>query len=51
MQCKVEHVGNWETLVTAGARVLPAGCGLCIGLGTGLLKEGEMGISATKRNY
>ena len=43
--------GHWSTLVASGAKVLPAGCGPCIGLGTGLLQEGETGISATNRNY
>ncbi|KAI0261537.1 homoaconitase [Gloeopeniophorella convolvens] len=51
VQREAERAGDWEALVNAGARVLPAGCGPCIGLGTGLLEEGETGISATNRNY
>jgi homoaconitate hydratase len=51
VQREAESNGDWDTLVAAGARVLPAGCGPCIGLGTGLLEEGETGISATNRNY
>ncbi|THH00099.1 hypothetical protein EW026_g2409 [Hermanssonia centrifuga] len=51
VQQEAEHNGAWETLIAAGAKVLPAGCGPCIGLGTGLLEEGETGISATNRNY
>lgn len=51
VQKDAEDVGAWETLLEAGAIPLPAGCGPCIGLGTGLLKEGEVGISATNRNF
>lgn len=51
VQAQAEQEGDWATLVNAGAKVLPAGCGPCIGLGTGLLEDGEVGISATNRNY
>lgn len=51
VQQDAEKLGAWDTLISAGARSLPAGCGPCIGLGTGLLEEGETGISATNRNY
>ncbi|OJT11341.1 Homoaconitase, mitochondrial [Trametes pubescens] len=51
VQQDAEKCGDWETLVVAGAKPLPAGCGPCIGLGVGLLEDGEAGISATNRNY
>ncbi|KAJ7650658.1 hypothetical protein FB45DRAFT_888412 [Roridomyces roridus] len=51
VQLESERLGDWDTLVNAGAKVLPAGCGPCIGLGVGLLEEGQTGISATNRNY
>jgi homoaconitate hydratase len=51
VQKQAEEGGAWGDLVEAGARTLPAGCGPCIGLGTGLLKDGEVGISATNRNF
>lgn len=43
--------GAWDKLLKAGCIPLPAGCGPCIGLGTGLLEEGQVGISATNRNF
>ena len=51
VQEEAERRGIWQTLLTAGANPLPAGCGPCIGLGVGLLEPGEVGISATNRNF
>jgi homoaconitate hydratase len=51
VQDEAEKRGIWQTLTSAGAQALPPGCGPCIGLGTGLLEAGEVGISATNRNF
>jgi homoaconitate hydratase len=51
VQEEAERRGIWTTLLNAGAQPLPPGCGPCIGLGTGLLEAGEVGISATNRNF
>ena len=51
VQQEAEKRGIWQTLLDAGANPLPAGCGPCIGLGVGLLEKGEVGISATNRNF
>ncbi|MCL4547753.1 MAG: homoaconitase [Bacteroidetes bacterium] len=51
VQKESEARGYWQTLLEAGAMPLPPGCGPCIGLGTGLLEDGEVGISATNRNF
>ena len=46
-----QEQGDWYALLEAGAQPLPSGCGPCIGLGTGLLEPGEVGISASNRNF
>jgi homoaconitate hydratase len=51
VQAEAEKSGDWQTLLDAGAVPLPAGCGPCIGMGVGLLEDGEVGISATNRNF
>jgi len=51
VQEEAEKRGVWQTLLDAGANPLPPGCGPCIGLGMGLLEPGEVGISATNRNF
>jgi len=51
VQDRAEASGAWGTLLAAGAHPLPPGCGPCIGLGVGLLEPGEVGISATNRNF
>lgn len=48
---KAKESGAWNALLEAGAIPLPPGCGPCIGLGVGLLEDGEVGISATNRNF
>lgn len=51
VQKEAEKSGVWSTLLDAGAIPLPPSCGPCIGLGAGLLEKGEVGISATNRNF
>lgn len=51
VQQESETRGDWQILIDAGAIPLPPGCGPCIGLGKGLLEDGEVGISATNRNF
>jgi len=51
VQSESEKRGDWKILIDAGAIPLPPSCGPCIGLGTGLLEDGEVGISATNRNF
>ena len=50
-QLSAEAQGDWQILLAAGAQPLLAGCGPCIGLGAGLLEPGEVGISASNRNF
>jgi len=51
VQKESEKRGDWQCLIDAGATPLPPGCGPCIGMGVGLLEDGEVGISATNRNF
>ena len=51
IQEEAEATGAWTALLDGGAIPLPPGCGPCIGLGAGLLEPGEVGISATNRNF
>jgi len=51
VQEEAEQRGIWQVFLNAGACALPSGCGPCIGLGAGLLEAGEVGISATNRNF
>jgi len=51
VEAELRARGDWQRLADAGAHFLPAGCGPCIGLGLGLLEAGEVGISATNRNF
>ncbi len=48
-QAKAE--GTLEVLESAGATVLPTGCGGCIGLGPARLGAGEVQIASTSRNF
>lgn len=50
-QARAARDGHWQALLDAGAIELPPGCGTCIGLGAGTIKAGEVGISATNRNF
>ena len=43
--------GTLEVLMTAGCTVTPAGCGPCIGLGNGVLGDGENCLSTANRNF
>lgn len=51
VQAEAVRLGHWRALMDAGAIELPPGCGTCIGLGRGTIKAGEVGISATNRNF
>ncbi len=51
IQQQAEESGEWDTLIKAGTKMLPPGCGPCIGLGTGFVEDGEVAISATNRNF
>ena len=44
-------LGIVETLLDAGANLLPPGCGACAGYGVGVLAEDEVCLASTARNF
>lgn len=43
--------GTLQTLIEAGAILMPSGCGACAGMGGGVLAAEETCISSTSRNF
>ncbi len=43
--------GYLRSFLEAGGQVVPPSCGACLGMGPGTLKDGEVGVFASNRNF
>jgi len=48
---KAGERGYLRTFLEAGGQVVPPSCGACLGMGPGTLKDGEVGVFASNRNF
>ena len=45
------ELGYLRAFLEAGGQVVPPSCGACLGMGPGTLKDGEVGVFASNRNF
>ena len=43
--------GYLRAFLEAGGQVVPPACGACLGMGPGILRDGEVGVFASNRNF
>ncbi len=48
---KAGERGYLRTFLDVGGQVVPPSCGACLGMGPGTLKDGEVGVFASNRNF
>jgi 3-isopropylmalate dehydratase small subunit len=48
---KAGEKGYLRTFLDAGGQVVQPSCGACLGMGPGTLKDGEVGVFASNRNF